>query len=158
MHSAAIILGLLASSVLSSPMPHGAHKHARQVQVVDVVDVYTTVYLDGATPPAATPAPSPKAAAPATEEKVAEPVVHHQAKKVSSAAPPPPPPASSAAPAPAESSAPAPAQSAPSSGHAVLDAHNEKRAAHGAQAMTWDDDLAAKAQQQADSCPSGDVQ
>ncbi len=164
MHSTAIILSLLAGSVLSSPARHGhEHIHARQVEVVDVVDVYTTVTIGG---PAPTPVhhkskPAVKhveaAAAPAPEEKLAEPV---HVKPVAVSTPPPPPPVqSSPPPPPAKSPAAAPAtDSAPSSGNDYLKYHNQYRANHGAGEMVWDDALASKAQSQVNSCPENDVQ
>ncbi len=150
MHSTAIVLGLLAGSVFSSPTAHGrGHMHnARQVEVVDVVDVYTTVTIGGTAPtpaPAAPPPPPPK-----PEEKLAAPPKHvapkpqvAEVKPASSAAPPPPPPSSAA--------------TTPSSGNAFVDLHNKNRAAHGAGPIAWDDALAAKAQGQANGCPNGDV-
>lgn len=157
MHSATLLLSLLAGGVLSSPAPHGAHRHSiRQnpevVDVVDVVDVTVTVTA-GNTPPTAFAQPQEKMAIRPVDNA---PVPQQPAAPSSAPAPPvssaPPPP-------PASTTAPAKSGSSPtSSGNGYLDMHNKFRAAHGAVPMTWDAELASKAQSQAASCPNDDVQ
>ena len=149
MHSAALILGLLAGAVLSSPAHHShGHMHnARQadvVEVVDVVDVYTTITLGG---PAPTNTPAYNSH---PEEKQKLAVANTPESTKVSSAPALSPPSSSA---PPQSSSPA-----SSTGNDYLDTHNNYRSTHGAVPMTWDSNLANKAQSEVNSCPSSDVQ
>ena len=169
MHSSTLILGLLAGGVLSSPAHHGAHKHSPRQQVVDVVDVvnvYTTVTAGFA-------AASPKAAD--SNERIAIHPDNQQGGNTNPQGfqqheeeyqPPTRPQQPAPSVTPPTSSAPVASPSGGSggsgggqtSGNTYLDMHNKFRAAHGAVPMTWDSALASKAAGQAGSCPSNDVQ
>lgn len=134
----------------SSPPAPAPPKPTTQKTSSSSIRVATTITLNNLV----TPTTKPATPAPTVQRAPAPPP--------SSPAPAPPPP--SPKPSPTTQAPPAPppppAQNNNSGGgstsssdiNAYLSAHNNVRAQHGAQPLTWDDNLASKAQQWANGC------
>lgn len=162
MYSATLVFGLLAVGVLSSPAHHGhGHMHkARDIEVIDVVEVYTTVTMGGPQPtnppmpiPTHVQGPERKQALGGQPNQGGQPnPTHHEAPST------PTPAVVLASPPASSSSAPSTNSPPSSSGNGWLDVHNTYRNTHGAVQMTWDSTLASKAQSEVGSCPNNDVQ
>lgn len=152
------ILIVAASAVLATAGP--VHKRAMATKWVDEIVTVTvtaqptpTAFVENKKPVAA-PA-QPTSAAPAPPKPSAA------APAKAAAAPPPPPQPQAPSPKPVEqpkpSAAPAPAPAPASNAgndyqRAVLDTHNKIRADHSAGALTWSQDLADKAMNNAQKC------
>ncbi|KAK6534306.1 hypothetical protein TWF281_005634 [Arthrobotrys megalospora] len=155
MRSVVLSIAVLAASALAYPVKECTRKVNRHttVQYVDLT-VTKTVYVTGGAAPTKHAAPKPKVttvvyvAPPPVETPAYQPPVYN-----APAPEPKPEPKPSPQPAPKPAPAPAPAPVAPTSDdQKCLDAHNKFRAAHGAPALSWNQEMADFARDKTQDC------
>lgn len=149
------ILIIAASAVLATAGP--VHKRAMATKWVDEIVTVTvtaqptpTAFVENKKPVAAPAKPTSAAPPPPPKPSAAAPAK-------AAAAPAPPPQEQAPAPQPTEQPKPSSAPAPPSNAgndyqRAVLDTHNKIRADHSAGALTWSQDLANKAMNNAQAC------